>query len=188
MIWAWNLLLEFGPIILFFVVNELEGFEHAVIAMVLATIVAFLLGVVQRRHVPLFALVSTLGVTVFGGASIFFDNADYYILSDTVFDGALGLVLLLSLKFREPLLKTFFESSFAITDRAWRMLTLRWGLLFLMLAWVNEVVRQTADTQLWVDYKFLTIFIVLGFGCYQFTLSMRERIPEESNWLGLRIR
>ena len=188
MLWFRHLSVEFGPVVIFFVVDGWYGFTAATAAMVVATVLGVLLNWLLGDRPPLFAIVSTLAVTLFGAASIAYDDPTYFILSDTILDGLFGLILLGSLLLKKPILQTLFERSFAITDRAWRILSVRWGVFFLLLAATNEFIRLSYSEAVWVNFKLATVFIITAFGCYQFTLSVRERIPGESNWLGLRIK
>jgi intracellular septation protein len=89
---------------------------------------------------------------------------------------------------KKTLLQVLFENTFAITDKAWRILTVRWAFLFITLATINEFIRVNYPEDIWVNYKLSTVFIILFFGLYQFTLSKKERLPGVSNKLGLRIK
>ena len=188
MIWLKNLLLELGPLLLFFVVDEYYGFFPAVAALIVSTLLTLLYTWYGERRLPYFALFTAVTVGLFGGVSILLKDADWFIISDTFLDIGFALALYISLWFKKPLLQVLFESSFAITDQAWRILTVRWTILFLLLAVVSEAIRQLYSVDTWVQFKALSVFIILGFGCYQFTLSRKMRLPEVSNSWGLRIK
>lgn len=186
MIWLRGLLGEFGPILVFFVADWWLGFFGALLVMLVATVLATVVRVVYDARLPWFAIVSTLGVLVFGLASVYWQEPDYFIVSDTILDGGFAVILYVSLWWRTPLLQRLFSSTFAISDRAWRVLTWRWATFFLVLAIVNEYIRIMYSEDVWVTYKLLSSLGILAFGCYQFTLSARERLPGVSNRLGLR--
>jgi len=42
----------------------------------------------------------------------------------------------------------------ALTERGWRILTLRWGGFFVALAFLNEIVWRTQSNDVWVAFKF----------------------------------
>jgi intracellular septation protein len=185
--WFKNFIEEVGPVIVLGVVNgATDNFELAVGAMVITMVITVAVVGLVDKDWPWFAILSTAGVGLFAGLSFLFGDSSLFAISDTILDGGLGLLILWSLRWDETLLSKLFSRTFAITDKAWRILTVRWGVLLVTLAVLNEVVRQIYDPSVWVSFKvYATIFILL-FGCYQFTVSMRERIPHESNWLGLR--
>lgn len=186
MTWLRSLIEEVSPIVVLGVVNNFYDFETAVVGMVATMVVIVVGATVFGKDLPWFAILSTVGVAVFAAMSYLLGDFGYFALSDTVLDGGLGLLLLWSLRWRETLLSKLFSRTFAITDKAWRILTVRWGVLFLILAILNEVVRLNFTNETWVNFKIIATTFILLFGCYQFTLSIKERIAAESNWLGLR--
>lgn len=188
MLWLRNLLLEVGPVIVFFITEAQFDFFSAIFATVGATFVAVIFSRIFDGAVPLFALVTLPVFVILGGVSVYLKNEQYFILTDTIFYLGFSTALFWSLHYKRPFLMRLFESSFAITIKGWRVLTIRWAVFFLLLAIGNEYVRFTLSVDAWVTYKLYTSFAVLAFGTFQFTLSMKERIPEESNWLGLRIK
>jgi intracellular septation protein len=40
-----------------------------------------------------------------------------------------------------------------LTEAAWRTLSIRWGLFFLFLAVLNEIVWRSVSTDAWVNFK-----------------------------------
>jgi intracellular septation protein len=40
-----------------------------------------------------------------------------------------------------------------LTEQAWRTLSIRWGLFFLAMAGLNEIVWRNASTDAWVNFK-----------------------------------
>jgi intracellular septation protein len=177
-----NILCEFGPIIAFLVAYSLISFEAGTIAMIVSVIIALFALWTTEHHLPLFAILSTLTVVIFGGISLFVHIPGIFILRDTIFDAAFAIVLFISVYNGKPLLKIFFKNVFAITDKGWQTLTLRWAYFFLILAAVNEWVRRHLTADEWVEIKVYMIFATLIFGFYQFTLSRRERLPDATPW------
>ncbi len=188
MYWILGALEELLPLIVFFVLERTLGFMEAMVGMVATLGLLLMLTLLMKRTVPRFALGSTVAVILFAGATLATGDAVYFQVSDTLVEGLFGLVLLTSWWRGYPLLKPLFGRVFAITDRAWLILTGRWGVLLVVVALGNEYFRLMYSTDVWVTYKLLSTIGILLFGCYQFTVSMRYRIPDESNHWGLRVR
>ena len=92
-----------------------------------------------------------------------------------------GGVLLGGLFFGKSLLGYVFDSAFRLDAEGWRKLTLRWGLFFLFLAVVNEIVWRTFSTDAWVAFKVWGIMpITLAFTLSQMPLIMRHSLDETS--------
>ncbi|MEP3279901.1 MAG: septation protein IspZ [Stappiaceae bacterium] len=187
MLWIFRAVEELLPVLAFFAVQQLVSFQAGLIVMTVLVVGLLALYQALGRAVPRFAVVSTVGLLVFSIPSILTGDGSYFQVSDTILDGAFALLMLGSWALRFPILKHLFGRVFAITDEAWRILSLRWGLLFLVLASLNEFIRLTYSEDVWAHYKLISTIGIMAFGCYQFTLSARMRIPEESNRLGLRV-
>jgi intracellular septation protein len=178
---------ELLPVVLFFVVQLYHPFSTAVTLMVVSTVLLVGFAWWWGTGVPKFAVFSTLFLLLFAVPSVVLDDPRYFMVSDTILDGGFALMLLGSLWLKKTVLQYFFERIFALPDSAWRTLTWRWGILFLVLAVLNEFVRLNFDTATWSTFKLAATIFMLLFGLWQFRLSTRERIEGESNRLGLRI-
>ena len=70
---ALNIFIEFGPIILFFVVFSFFDFIIASLSMVFIVIITFLISVVIEKRIAIFPLFASGSIIVFwGGDSTFF--------------------------------------------------------------------------------------------------------------------
>ena len=65
----------------------------------------------------------------------------------------MAALLLGGLVFGRSLLGYVFDSAFHLDAEGWSKLTLRWGLFFLFLAVVNEVVWRSFPDGHWVAFK-----------------------------------
>jgi intracellular septation protein len=74
-------------------------------------------------------------------------------MKPTIVDTLFGVVLLGGLVFGQSLLKYVFGDVYKLKPQGWTILTLRWGLFFLLLAVLNEVVWRTQSTDVWVAFK-----------------------------------
>jgi len=177
-----NLLCEFGPIASFLIVYQFSTFGKATIAMVIATCISFVILLKIEKHVPYFALLNTVSVILFGGVSALIDIPDIFIIRDTIFDLVLGIVLLTTVNFKRTGLQMLFSNVFLITQKGWKIFTFRWGIFYLILALTNEVIRNYANEQMWVEAKVWMILATVIFGMYQLTLTKRERLPEANSY------
>ncbi len=178
----WNTLCEFGPIFGFIIAFEIYDFRAGVIAMMIATSLSLIVLKRIENHLPIFALISAGTVLFFGGVSLFIDIPSIFILRDTLFDGIFGVIILISVWIKKPIFRYIFRGVFAITFRGWELLSLRWGIFFLILASTNEWVRLTLSPETWVIAKMFIIVAAVLFGGYQLTLTKRERLPEATAW------
>lgn len=183
-------LIQFGPITTFFITYKLSGSDFFVATLVL--MVGIVLGttasVIRDRRLPWFPIYSALFTLSFGGATLYFRDPHWLMVRDTFYDGIFGIIILIALSMKRNILKTFFLPLFALTERGWQVLAWRWAVFFLVAATVNEVVRHLVKPEIWVYFKVVATLTFIVFGVYQLTLTHRERLPEESNKLGMRRR
>lgn len=183
-------LIQFGPITTFFIAFEWSGqnFFLATNVLMASIVLATVASIIRDQRVPWFPLYAAAFTLVFGGATLYWHNPKFLMVRDTLYDGIFGLIILMALSMKKNILKTFFSPLFALTDRGWQILAWRWAVFFLIAAVANELARRTLSIEAWVYFKIIATLIFIVFGVYQFTLTRRERLPEESNVLGMRRR
>jgi intracellular septation protein len=182
-----NLGIEFGPIIVFLIACQTCTFLHATEIFVVATILALIVSFFERRHLAWFPVIVALTIVLFGALTIIFHNPFFIIFKDTLYNGLFGVILLIGLLFGKGLLKPLFKSLFAMSEKGWRILSLRWAIFFILLALSNEVARAVMNPHDWaVYYKALATLSTMVFAVYQFRLAKKERLPDSTPW-GMRI-
>ncbi len=182
-----NLGIEFGPIVAFLVASELTSFLYATTIFVALTILALIVGFIERRELAWFPLIVSLTVIGFGLLTIIFKDPFFIIIKDTLYNGTFAIVLFIGLWKDKALLKPLFRGLFSMTDKGWRILTFRWAIMFVVLTITNEIARVSFDPMIWVDYKALATVATIIFMMYQFRLSKKERLPDSNAW-GMRVR
>ncbi|MGR3780837.1 MAG: septation protein A [Albimonas sp.] len=165
--------LEFGPLVLFFVVYQRTDIFTAT-AVFIPTILGSL-GVSWwlSRDVPRMAVVTAVVVVVFGGLTLWLKDATFIKMKPTIintlFAAALGWGLLRGRSY----LKDLIGGAMPLTDAGWMILTRRWALFFLFMAALNEVVWRTQTEEFWVTFKTFAspaitfVFIVSQFGLFK---------------------
>lgn len=155
--------LELGPLIIFFLMNSKadaffgsdpsENIYYATGTFMVATFIALSASYVLYRHLPVMPLVTGGFVMVFGGLTIYMQDELFIKLKPTITNLLFATGLLGGLAFGKPSMKYLFESAFRLDDEGWRKLTLRWGLFFVFLAVLNEVIWRNFSTDFWVSFK-----------------------------------
>lgn len=171
--------LEMAPLALFFAVNAAAGIYAATLAIVVATAVSVGVLWAALRRVPVLPLASGLLLVVFGGLTLWLRDETFLKMKPTIVNALLGVALLGGLVFDRPLLAHAFDGALRMTARGWRLLSLRWGLFFLALAALNEVVWRTQDLETWVRFKVFGLLpLTLAFALAQAPLMQRHGLPE----------
>ncbi|AWC21616.1 Intracellular septation protein [Aminobacter sp. MSH1] len=191
-----KLVLELGPLVVFFFANargewlasqfptlaELGGPIFIATGLFMAaTAVALIASWLLTRSLPIMPLVSGVVVFVFGALTLYLQDDVFIKMKPTIVNTLFGAILLGGLLFGKSLLGYVFASAFRLDAEGWRKLTFRWGLFFLFLAVVNEVVWRSFSTDTWVAFKVWGIMpITLLFTFSQMPLIMRHSLEEHA--------
>jgi intracellular septation protein len=169
-----KLALELGPLGIFFVSNSKAGLFWATGLFMVATVVSLVASWLLIRRVPIMPLVTGVVVLIFGGLTLYLQDEHFIKLKPTIVNLLFAGTLLGGLFFRKSFLEIVFDSAFDLTDEGWMKLTFRWGLFFLFLAVLNEVVWRNFSTDFWVAFKVWGVFpLTFLFALCQFPLIQR---------------
>lgn len=184
--------LELGPLVVFFFANsrgealtaafpalgELGGplFVATGLFMV-ATVIALAVSYALTRTLPIMPIVSGAVVVVFGTLTLWLQDEVFIKMKPTIVNGLFAAVLLGGLLMGKPLLGYVFDQAFKLDNEGWRKLSLRWGLFFVFLAVLNEVVWRFFSTDFWVAFKVWgTMPITIAFMLLQIPLLKRHAL------------
>ena len=190
-----KLALELGPLAVFFFANArgawLAGMFPALAALggpifvatalfIVATLIALAVSFALTRTLPVMPFITGIVVLVFGGLTLWLQNDTFIKMKPTIVNALFGFTLLGGLLFGRSLLGYVFDAVFQLTDRGWRQLTFRWGLFFLVLAVLNEIVWRSVSTDAWVSFKVFGIMpLTFVFALSQMPLINREQKPAD---------
>ncbi len=191
-----KLALELGPLMVFFFANlrgewlvarfpalaELGGPLFVATGLFMgATILSLVVSKVVLGHLPIMPFVSGIVVLIFGSLSIWLQNETFIKMKPTIVNALFGFALLGGLAFGKSLLGYVFNAAFQLDAEGWRKLTIRWGIFFLFLAVLNEVVWRNFSDNFWIAFKVWgTMPITIIFTMAQMPLVLKHSISTEA--------
>ena len=198
-----KLALELGPLGVFFFANargawlaerfpflaslgdpaspDSQGIFIATALFIVATLISLAVSLIVTRRLPIMPFITGIVVVIFGGLTLYLHDETFIKMKPTIVNGLFAAVLLGGLAFGKSLIGYVFDSVFQLTDEGWRKLTLRWGLFFIVLAVLNEIVWRNFSTDAWVNFKvFGFLPITMIFAAAQFPLLQKYAVPETS--------
>jgi intracellular septation protein len=175
-----KLVFEIGPLVVFFIANGRWGILPATAAFMAATAVALPAAWLLMRRLPVMPLVSGVFVLAFGGLTLALADETFIKLKPTIVNLLFAAILLGGLALKLPLLQKVFATVFQLSERGWRLLTVRWAVFFVCLAVLNEIVWRTQTTEVWIQFKLFGIMpLTLVFSLAQLPLITRYQVADE---------
>lgn len=172
-------LLEFIPVILFFITYKLYDIYTATAVIIVATIIQVGFTWFKYKKVEPMQWITLGLIVVMGGATIYLQDEQFIKWKLTVIEWLFGLAFLGSQFFAK---KTFVErmmgASLELPVSIWKKLNLAWATFFISVGFINIYVMQNYNTDDWVSFKtfgvpgLMLVFIVVQM------LFIYKHIPE----------
>ena len=175
-----KMLLDLGPLVVFFAVNYMTGdFMLAVKVLVGTTVVALAAGWVLERRVSMMALVGCVAVAFFGGLSVYFENDLFIKIKPTVLTVLLAAVIAGGRLIGRNPLGAIMGAQLRMSDAGWRAISWLWVAMFLTTALANEIAWRSMSTDDWVTFKVFGITAIsLVFTVISVPIMTRHQIEE----------
>jgi intracellular septation protein len=130
--------------------------------------------VLERRLAPL-PLIYGSAALVFGALSLIYHDPRIIKMKTTFVDLALGIAMLVGLFLGKSPIKVLIGESLKMSEAGWRRLTLSYGLFFLALAALNEVIWRTQSDSTWLLFRFPgSLILALLFSFTQIPMMFKE--------------
>ena len=190
-----KLLLEMGPIVLFFVAymrmkenvytisgTEYDGFILVTAGFVLLLIATtgllwFLTGKLSRMQIATLVM-----VVLFGGMTVWLNDDRFIKMKPTMIYLLFGATLGFGLLRGSSYLQYVMEGMMPLQDAGWMILTKRLMIFFFGLAILNELIWRTSSTETWVYFKTFGLTLAMfGFFMTQSKLLQTYSTDEESS-------
>lgn len=173
----WSFAIEIVPLAVFFGVNAFYGLFAAAGASAAVAAAILIATALFERRIALFPVYSVVLSAAFALAAIALSEKIFIKVQPTVFNGLFAVTLLGGLALGVSVMRAFFGAQFSLTDRTWRLLSLRWGLFFALLAVGNEIAWRSLSDDGWVAVKVFVFAPLTGlFALSQLPLTLRGRL------------
>ena len=204
-----KLLLDFLPLILFFIVFKgAEGHADAAAAfstehfgflvsggvvgpqeapVLLATLVVMLATLAQAailklrgKKIDLMLWISLVLVVVLGGATVWFHNETFIKWKPTGLHWAMALTLWISQAFfGKNLIKSMLGAELQLPDAVWLRLNRAWVLFFAAMGVVNLYVAYNFSTSTWANFKVFGVTGLMVLFVVAQSLYLGKHLPPE---------
>jgi len=175
----YKLLIDIGPLAVFFIFYTRSGLQASILPFMVATVIAVLFSYILEKKIPIMPTVGAGIVLLFGGLTIYFDNDIFFKMKPTIINVLFAVILYGGILINKPLLKYLLGAALKLEEMGWKILTQRWIGFFIALAILNEIVWRTQSTDVWVNFKVFGILpITFIFTMTQFPLIKKYQIED----------
>ena len=177
-----KLLVDFLPIVIFFIVYKMTGdLILATAVLIPATMLQMGYTWLTTKKVEKMQLVTLILVVVLGGLTVALQDGQFIKWKPTIVNWLFGLVFLGSQFIgKKPVVQRLMGKSMELPSRIWRQLNLAWVIFFAAMGGINLYVAFNYSESTWVDFKLfgmlgLTFVFILAQGVY-----MSRFMPKDS--------
>lgn len=184
-----KMLIDFGPIVVFFTANALAkkllgphssaAIFWATGAFVIATVAAMLAARVRDGRIPGVLWLTGIIVVVFGVLTIYLHDERFIKIKPTIYNGLMALFLLGGLLRGKSLIKMLLgEALPPLNDYGWRILTWRWAGFFAFSALLNEYIWRNFSTQFWLNFKLADFALTMIFAAANMPFLLKHELRD----------
>ncbi len=164
-----KLLIEFFPIVLFFIAFKIKGIFIATLVALIASVsqVGYLF--LTKKKIEPMMWISLCIIVIFGGATLLFKNEMFIKWKPTVLYWLFATILLVSaLWYKKNIIQLLMSKQISLNPQQWKTMNTSWIAFFYSIGVVNLVVAYTFSTATWVNFKLFGILgLILAFGIVQ---------------------
>ncbi|HET9132269.1 MAG TPA: septation protein A [Terriglobia bacterium] len=172
-----KLVVEFGPLLVFFFANSHYGIYTGTGAFMVATVISLIASQILLGRIAIMPLITSVFVLVFGGLTLWLQDDHFIKMKPTIVNALFASILFGGLLTNRVFLKIVFGDVMKLSEEGWRLLTLRWAVFFVFLAVLNEVMWRGFSTDTWVAFKVFGIMpITFVFALAQIGLLKKYEI------------
>ena len=182
-----NQLLEWSPLLAFFLVFKLTDIYWATGTLMIACVALMLVHRLRTGNFKNMHVFTAVLVLVLGTATLLLHDKRFIQWKPTVLLGATAIAFLGSSVFgRQPLARRMLESVFtepvAVAPREWSLINALWAAWFAVLAALNIFVARNFAESIWVNFKVFGItFAMMIFMIPQVLWLNGRTRPKESS-------
>lgn len=173
-----KLALDLGPVLIFFITYFLAGIYWATGMIMVATVISMIISRLLLGHISVTLLVTTALVVGFGGLTLYFNDPSFIKMKPTIINLVFAVTLFGGVLIGRPPLRYILGEIVKLTDAGWRLLSIRYGIFFLAMAALNELVWRNFSEPLWVNFKFFGFpLLTIAFFLSQQQVLHQHQLP-----------
>ncbi len=166
-------LLEFIPILLFFVAYKFYDIYVATAVVIVATLIQVAITWFKYRKVEAMQWITLALILVMGGATIYLHDEQFIKWKLSIIEWLFGIAFIGSQYIGDkPFIERMMAGNLDLPKVVWKRLNALWGAFFLSVGFINVYVMHNYNTDDWVTFKTFGVpgLMVIFIFCQMFYL------------------
>ena len=172
-------LLDFIPLIVFFVLYKYADIYIATGALIAATALQIAITYMVYKKCEKMQLITFALVTIFGGMTIAFHNPDFIKWKVSLINWIFAIGLMVSHLMGKSLIKSMLGKELTLPDTVWTRVTWAWVGFFTLSGIVNIILAYHVSLDVWVNFKVFGLFIATLVFTVLTVLYMYKHMPKK---------
>lgn len=147
-------LLEFFPIVLFFIAYKLYDIYVATAVVIVATIIQVAFTWFKYHKVETMQWITLGLILVMGGATLYLQDEQFIKWKLSIIEWLFGVAFIGSQYIgKKPFIERMLSANLTLPAVIWKRLNFMWGLFFISVGFINLYVMYNYNTDDWVTFK-----------------------------------
>lgn len=155
-----NLLFDFLPIVIFFIIYKFYGIYTATFVAIIISLLQIAIFWFKNRRVEITHLITCAILLTLGTATLLSKNPIFIKWKPTAVFWLLAIAFFVSNYIgKKPLIRRLLNDKITLPEKVWQVLNLSWIIFFIVVGTINIFIAYNFSTDIWVDFK---LFGILG--------------------------
>ncbi|KAF3982381.1 MAG: septation protein A [Methylococcales symbiont of Hymedesmia sp. n. MRB-2018] len=147
-------LIEFIPVILFFIAFKLYDIYTATAVVIVATTIQVIFTWFKYKKVETMQLITLGLILVMGSLTLYLQDEQFIKWKLTIIEWLFGIAFLGSQFLgKKPFVERMMGASLELPSLVWKRLNLIWATFFISIGFINIYVMKNYNTSDWVTFK-----------------------------------
>ncbi|GLS89151.1 putative intracellular septation protein A [Psychromonas marina] len=175
-------LVEFIPLVIFFIVYKMVDIYAATAALMVAMTITFIYSYFKNgKKAEKMQIITLAMILIFGTLTLVLHDDVFIKWKVTLVYAVFSIALLVTqFIFKKPAIKQMLGKELELPDNIWNNLNLAWALFFASLGAINVYVAFTMSQEVWVNFKVFGLLAVTLLFTILSGLYLYKHLPQDS--------
>ena len=158
-----KLIIEFGPLLIFFIAYKIHD-ANLIIAtkyLMAFSVLSVAITYYYEKKIPKPLLYSTIILLVCGSITVITNDPIFIKIKLTIIYLLFSIIIFGGLFANKIILKSIFGHTILLLDKAWIILSKRFGYLFVLIAILNEIIWRNFSESFWLNFKVFGVLPIM---------------------------